>query len=133
MKGWPLIAASLHCKENKLLGALLWWASVASRSLSTEEPRLTRESPWAKIKSANLRGLAVVGSQVSLTLGTEYVGNRLYWLNWFVCFYGCVLVPGQSAPLRIAIGLTGPEGRGYSLRFPRKSTATSSRSIKSRH
>lgn len=38
----------------------------------------------------------------------EYVGNRLYWLNWFVCFYDCVLVPSPRAP-RIAIGLTGTE------------------------
>ena len=42
-------------------------------------------------------------------------GSRLYRLNWFVCFYDCVLVPAPRAPW-IAIGLTGRKGPGSAAR-----------------
>jgi hypothetical protein len=45
-------------------------------------------------------------------------GSRLYRLNWFVCFYDCVLVPAPRAPW-IAIGLTGRKGTASSKRQPK--------------
>lgn len=63
--------------------------------------RLT--STASEIKSANLGGAATVVAKVA--------GNRLYRLNWFVCFYDCVLVPCPRAPW-IAIGLTARKWDG---------------------
>lgn len=77
-----------------------WRASAAMKyRLKIDEHRPP------KLNRPICRGRRVAAGLVLCTPATDCTR-----LNWFVCFYDCVLVPGPRAPW-IAIGLTGRNER----------------------